>query len=199
MEERTIMWNRIKLKKNTVVNIFLICFLLIVLFVPAAKAILIEGLMEIGLFKPAVSNKPDPKAVDLSGIKFKNARGEVLSLADLKGKVIFLNFWATWCPPCRAEMPSISKFYRQFKEDDVVFIMVDADQDLKKSQAFMDKRKYPFSVYTFASDLPKSLFKGTLPTTVIFDKQGRIAMHGEGAANYSDQKFIDFIRVLLAN
>ena len=100
--------------KKHISTIIFAVFVLVILFVPAAKAKLIEGLMEIGLFKPDLAE--DKKAInaDLSAIKFKDVKGNVLSLADLKGKIIFLNFWAAWCPPCLAEMPSINKFYEQY-------------------------------------------------------------------------------------
>ncbi|RZL17646.1 MAG: TlpA family protein disulfide reductase [Pedobacter sp.] len=172
-------------------------FLLVILFVPAAKAKLIEGLMEIGLFKPNVSEKNKPVNSDLSAIKFKDAKGNVLSLADLKGKIIFLNFWATWCPPCLAEMPSINKLYTQFKNDpNVIFIFADADGDLIKSGKFMTNRKFDMPVYKVESEIPEQIFSGALPTTVIFDKQGRISFMHEGIANYSNKKFVDFLNKL---
>lgn len=183
-------------KKHIGTGIFIV-FFLVILFVPSAKATLIQGLMEIGLFKPNMELKAVDANVDLASIKFKDVKGNIVSLADLKGKVIFLNFWATWCPPCLAEMPSINKFYEQFKDQkDVVFLMIDADSDFPKAQAYLDRKKYQFSVYTFASDLPKNIFSGSLPTTVVFDKKGRISMNGEGAANYASPKFITFIKQL---
>ncbi len=186
-----------QLTRKNIFNGLWIALLLVIVFVPAAKAMVIRGLIEVGLFNPAIETKNTTAPADLSTIKFKDAKGKVISLADLKGKVIFLNFWATWCPPCLAEMPSINKFYEQFKEDgDVVFIMVDADGDFSKSQAYMDRKKYKMPVYAFASDLPEKIFKGSLPTTVVFDKKGRISFQGEGAANYASSKFINFIKQL---
>ncbi|MDQ7947635.1 MAG: TlpA disulfide reductase family protein [Pedobacter sp.] len=194
------MWTKIKLTRSTLLNVLWIAVLAIFLFVPSAKAVLIEGLMEIGLFSPPEPSK-NAKAIgtDLSDIRFKNAKGNVVSLADCRGKVVFLNFWATWCPPCRAEMSSINKLYTQFKDEEMIFLLVDADGNFEKAQAYMDRKKYQLPVYAFASDLPKDIFKGTLPTTLVLDKQGRISLHGEGAADYSSKKFTDFIRLLLKN
>ncbi|TKC12712.1 TlpA family protein disulfide reductase [Pedobacter polaris] len=178
-------------------TVILVTIVLVILFVPAAKATLIQGLMEIGLFKPSIEDKKSELDADLSTIKFKDATGKVISLADLKGKVVFLNFWATWCPPCLAEMPSINMFYEQFKNDkDIVFLMIDADGDFPKAQAYMDRKNYKLPVYTFGSDIPKTLFKGSLPTTVVLDKQGRVSLNGEGAANYASSQFITFIKQL---
>lgn len=183
--------------KKYISAVIFVAFVLVILFVPAAKAKLIEGLMEIGLFKPNVHEDKKFINADLSAIKFKDVKGNVLSLADLKGKIIFLNFWATWCPPCLAEMPSINKFYEQYKNDeDVVFLMIDADSDFAKAQNYLNRKNYKFKVYTFASDIPKNIFAGSLPTTIVFDKKGRIAMNGVGAANYASKEFLTFIQKL---
>ncbi|WP_029282349.1 TlpA disulfide reductase family protein [Pedobacter sp. R20-19] len=183
------------IKKN-LVNIGILTLFLVLLFVPDAKALLIRGLMTIGFYKPTVENTILP-ATNLEGIQFKDISGKTIDLGDLKDKVIFINFWATWCPPCRAEMPSLHKLYAQFKNDkNVVFIFVDADDDLKKSSKFMADRQYELPLYAFASEIPKQIFESALPTTVIFDRQGRLSFRHEGIANYNDQKFVDFINKL---
>ena len=183
-------------KKHIGTAIFVV-FAILILFVPAAKAKFIQGLIEIGLFNPSVGDKKTTAVSDLSAIKFADEKGNVVSLADLKGKVVFVNFWATWCPPCLAEMPSINKFHQQFENDnEVVFLMVNADGDFPKSRDYIARKKYKFKTYAFASSMPKNIFAGSLPTTVVFDKQGRIAMHGEGPKNYGSKKFITFIKQL---
>jgi len=191
------------LNKKNIVNALLIGFFLVLIFVPAAKALMIRGLMQIGLFSPGVEDVKEnvqAAATDLSGIKFKDVSGKTVDLGDLKGKVIFLNFWATWCPPCLAEMPSVNKLYEQFKDDkEVVFILVDADSDLPKSQRYMDNKGYKLPVYQVASNIPETVFKGSLPTTIVFDKKGRVSYHEVGAANYASDKFIEFIKKLKAS
>lgn len=185
------------LTKKNIGNGLFIAFILLILFVPSAKALLMQGLMQLGLFKPSMATEKQVLSADLAAIKFKDAKGNVLSLADLKGKVVFINFWATWCPPCLAEMPSVNKLHQQFGEDkEVVFLMVDADSNFEKAQAYMDRKKYKMPVYVAASDIPDVLFKGSLPTTVVLDKMGRLSYNEEGAANYASQKFIDFIQQL---
>ena len=188
--------NKMLTRKNIANALFILLFL-VILFVPSAKALMMQGLMEIGLFKPSIDSKKVIPTADLSAIKFKDSNNKVISLADLEGKVIFLNFWATWCPPCLAEMPSINRLYQQFGRDqDVVFLLIDADSDFKKAQAYMDRKKYKMPVYTFASDLPKQLYSGSIPTTIGLDKMGRISYNGVGAANYASPKFIAFMQAL---
>lgn len=195
--------NKIFNKKNGLNLLFAAIFLLLI-FVPAAKALMIRGLMEIGLFRPDVTQMETQNAVaeinGISGIKFKDAADREIDLGSLKGKVVFVNFWATWCPPCLAEMPSIHQLYTQFKDDkEVVFILVDADSDFVKAQQYMDRKGYQLPLYNAASSIPDVIFKGSLPTTVVFDKKGRISYHGAGAADYASDKFIAFIKKLKAS
>ena len=179
--------------KKYITNGIMIAVFAVLIFVPSAKALLIQGLMQVGLFKPDIqTEKIDTNtAIDL---KFKDQSGKIITLNELKGKVVFLNFWATWCPPCLAEMPSINKLYTKYKNDaDVVFIMLDADNDFAKANNYMTKKNYLIPVYQLASNVSDQIFAGSLPTTVVFDKQGRLSFRHEGAASYHDKKFTDFI------
>lgn len=191
--------------KSNVINGLLGALILVVLFVPSAKALMIQGLMKVGLFSPDTSidykkGNENIQSESLAGVRFKDAAGKVVDLGDLKGKVIFINFWATWCPPCLAEMPSVNKLYEQFKGDDaVVFIMVDADSDFAKAKKYMDRKGYQMPVYAVASRIPQQLFAGSLPTTVVLDKHGRLSYHEVGAADYGNKKFVDFIKQLKAD
>lgn len=184
--------------KKNIINVLFIILLLVFMFVPAAKSFMMQGLMQIGFLKPNISqNQKTISSTDLSSIRFKDAQGKEVNLAELNGKVVFINFWATWCPPCLAEMPSINALHKQFGVDnDVVFIMVDADSNFEKSLSYMNKRQYKMPVYSMASSMPENLFRGSLPTTIVFDKKGRISFHEEGAANYGSEKFVDFIKQL---
>lgn len=189
-------------KKKSLLNwsngITAIMFLSIIamLINPEVKSNVIQGLMKIGLFQPDVSEYQDrvkETFVDNS-VAFKGQEGEIISLNDLKGKVVFLNFWATWCPPCIAEMPAINKMSQHFKNDNnVVILMVDADNNLEKSMKFMKRRKYNLSVFTPATSIPENMFQSALPTTLVINKKGQIVFKHEGNADYNNQKFIDFI------
>lgn len=184
------------LSRKNIFNAIFLILVFVLAFVPPAKALVLEGLMTIGFFKPAIDTNQAAagSAVDLSGIRFRDTKGKVVDLGELKGKVIFLNFWATWCPPCLAEMAGVNKLYEKYKDDKgIVFILADADGNLVKSQKFMDKKHYHLPVYAVDSDIPDVLFKGALPTTVVFDKMGRISYNESGAANYGDANFMKFI------
>lgn len=192
------------MKKSTINNIFtgiLIVFVLILVFSPDAKGWVIQSLMKVGLFQPKVSEiKADEASAEVSGagVLFKDSEGKVIDLASLKGKVVFVNFWATWCPPCIAEMPSINGLYKKHKDNNnVVFIMADVDGTMDKSLKFMKKKKYMLPVHVPASSMPKEYFAGSMPTTIILDKEGRLSFHHVGAADYSSPKISSFIDQLL--
>jgi len=175
-----------------------IAFALSMFIFPEVKATMIRGLMAIGLFQPDIANSKDLTAFPAEDVTFADIKGKRISLASLKNKVVFINFWATWCPPCRAEMPAINKLYTRFKSNkNVVFLLVDADGKPELSNAFMKSQGYDLPVYTMAGAVPESLFAGSLPTTVILDKSGHIAYSGIGAADYSNPKIAAFIDGLL--
>lgn len=188
-----------KIKRSKIVNALLLILVLVIVFVPSAKAFLIQGLMEVGLFRPEMNKTVEAESdqINAAAIVFSDANGKKVTLGDLKGKVVFLNFWATWCPPCLAEMPSINKLYEQYKNDpQVAFVLVDADGKLAKANAYMERKKFALPVYSLETAVPETLFSGALPTTVVFDKQGRISYKESGAANYASKKFIEFIEKL---
>ena len=197
-----------KLKeKKTLSNIFtgiMVIFVLAMLFSPNFKGLVTQNLMKIGLFQPEVPKGSADELVAGIGanskneeVLFTNPDGDVIELSDQKGKVVFINFWATWCPPCIAEMPSINKLYSEFRDNDkVMFLMVDVDNERNKSQKFMDKRKFELPVYTPASAIPSSYMSGSIPTTLVLNKYGKVVFKHEGMGDFSNEEFKDFLTKL---
>lgn len=182
-----------------------ILFVFTIIFSPDAKGWIIQNLIKIGLIQaPAIPKSSEPEAdtaVAVPGgekVTFADGKGKSISLAGLKGKVVFVNFWATWCPPCIAEMPSIQTLYMKYKDNEqVVFIMVDVDGKYKEASDFMKKNGYTLPVYLPETEVPKEYFAGSMPTTLILDKSGKLAFHHLGAADYSDPEITGFIDKLL--
>lgn len=186
-----------KITRSSIINILLAALLLVIVLVPDARATVMSGLMKIGLFKPDISRNTDNFIPESKEIMFRDGNGKIVSLEDLKGKVVLINFWATWCPPCRAEMPSLNNLYKEFSNNKaIIFITVDADANYTKAKKFLDKKNYELPLYVVASDIPQQLFSGSLPTTIILDKQGKLVFRHEGAANYADAGFNDFLKGL---
>lgn len=134
------------------------------------------------------------------GISFKDESGKTVSLNSLKGKVVFINFWATWCPPCIHEMPSINDLKKSFEgNDNIAFLMVDVDNKIEQSAAFMNKNNYDLPVYTPASNIPSDFLAGAIPTTVILDKNGEMVGRLEGGRDYTDPQIINALNELVKN
>lgn len=133
-----------------------------------------------------------------AGISFTDKDGKTVSLSSLKGKVVFINFWATWCPPCIQEMPTINALKEKYKgNNDIVFLMVDVDNKMEKSSAFMEKNKYDLPVYVPASDIPSDYLGSSIPTTVILDKSGDMIARIEGGRDYTSPEIIKVVNELV--
>ncbi|WP_345947736.1 TlpA disulfide reductase family protein [Mucilaginibacter sp. PAMB04274] len=196
MKKKLITW-------SNATTVMLALTMIIVLISPQAKAIMIEGLMKIGLFKPPAANTEPEVTVAGSAntapsLLLKDQFGKTINIKDEKGKVLFINFWATWCPPCRAEMPSINELYARYKNNPKVMILeVDADNDFSKSVPFMKDNKFQLTVYNTASAMPEGFLGNALPTTVIIDKSGTVAARHEGGADYTDKAFYSYFDGLI--
>lgn len=195
------------LTRSNITTVLMLIFVLAILISPQFKGIIIQGLMKIGLFQPSIPEQSDQASYPVlasaetgEDIQFEDEEGKIIRLIDLKGKVVFVNFWATWCPPCIAEMPSINKLKDKFKDNpNIVFIMLDMDSDLKKSLKFMERKKYDLDVYIPASQISGDYFQGALPTTLLFDKTGRLVFKDEGVADYSNSEFEEFLKKTISD
>lgn len=121
--------------------------------------------------------------------------GETLNFEDLKGKVVFINFWATWCAPCVAEMPSINSLYKIYEDNpEVVFVMINVENKEDKVRKFIKKKKFSFPIFLpNASQIPRVYESKGIPTTFVLDKDGYIAYKKVGMANYDANSFVKFI------
>jgi thiol-disulfide isomerase/thioredoxin len=186
--------------KANIGNVFFILFISVVFFSTDARAFLIRGLMFTGLFNAEASVETEDSGSDKTipaPMIFRSENGEIINTAERNGKVYFINFWATWCPPCRAEMPSINTLASKIKnKEKVEFIMVDVDAKVKSSVAYMKTNSFNLKVYTSESGIPQNIFGGSLPTTAIIGPDGTLVFHHTGMADYNNQKMIDFLNTL---
>lgn len=123
---------------------------------------------------------------------FEDLDGTKIDWADTKGKLVFVNFWATWCKPCIKEMPSISEAHIQLKGEGVVFIVA-SDEDVSKIKKFESKHHYSFSLLhsnTSVFDLDVQ----ALPTTIIINEEGEIVFNEIGSRDWSSDKSIALIK-----
>jgi len=150
--------------------------------------------LSTGLIKPKVllENKEN-EAFDYSG-QFVDTYGDRVGLSQFRGKTIFINLWATWCPPCRAEMPHISDLYDKVSDEpDLVFLMIALDDDFNKSKKLVEEKEYSFPIVHAAYGLNPSLQSQAIPTTLVVSPEGEIVFYQEGMSNFNNQEFQDFL------
>lgn len=128
-------------------------------------------------------------------LRLRDLEGRAVSLADYKGKPVFVTFWATWCGYCKAEMPSIQKLYESMKGEDVVFLMV-SSEDKGKFGPFMEKNRYTLPSLQQVGDLPAVYRTQGIPATFILDKQGKIAHKQVGAMDWDNDEIRKLLRDL---
>lgn len=132
------------------------------------------------------SNTLKTKAVDF---KLKDLNGNVVSLSQYKGKKVFLNFWATWCPPCKGEMPDIEKLYNEINDSDLVILAVDLGEKADTVKSFIDKNKYDFTVLLDTSGEVADKYRiDSIPTSYFIDKDGYIISTNVGAMSLEQMK-----------
>ncbi|WP_084079980.1 TlpA family protein disulfide reductase [Flavisolibacter ginsengisoli] len=123
-----------------------------------------------------------------------DVNGNPVNLQNFRGKKIFVNLWATWCPPCRAEIPSIEKLYRATDTNKVAFIMVSLDDNFEKAKKYANKKKLKLPIYYPQKSLTGIFNVSSIPSTFIFDESGNLIQSIEGAADYNTSQFRDMLK-----
>ena len=178
------------IKKNKG-NIVFIVFVLVFFFVPGVR----ERVMRVFLFSPSVEEgsvqgvlRKEEYDIELKGINVPDAH-----LSDFYGKTLFLNFWGSWCPPCRAEFPSIQELYMKQKEN-AHFVLIAMQDEEQKLRDFLEKNQYTVPVYMIDSgQLPEILHFNVFPTTFIISKNGEILKKDSGAADWNSSQVHRFL------
>lgn len=133
------------------------------------------------------------------GFTLKNLKGMEVNLKEFRGKVVLLNFWATWCPPCRIEIPSMVELYKKYKDRGLEIIGVNLDK-LGKSEVekFSHEHKINFPVLLNPSGDVASLYGVVvLPTTVFLDRDGKIKGRISGAVDWTAKANLKTVELLL--
>ena len=156
--------------------------------------------------RPSPEN-PQPKANQFKSqegymaprFSLRNLKGNIEGLDDHLGKVIVVNFWATWCVPCVKEMPSFENLYRRYRSQGLTLLAVSLDKgDSTKVQEFADKHKLSFPILLDTKGVAEKLYPSfSIPFTYVIDKQGRVVARVDGAKNWESSETFEAVEHLL--
>ncbi len=173
---------------------------IVAMFIPDSRLVLggFVNRIKSMVIEPSLKENND-LVIDYNSTNWQltDINGNSTNFKSLKGKVIFLNFWATWCPPCIGEMPQIQELYDKFKNnEDVVFLLV-SNEDLSKIKTFISNKEYSFPVYSSRYKAPEIFASKSIPTTFLIDKNGIIKVKETGAKNWGGEKMEQIITDLI--
>lgn len=129
----------------------------------------------------------------LPSFRMMGTDNQFTDLSRFSGKKVFVNLWATWCPPCRAEIPSIESLAAKTDRAKTEFVMLSLDDNFEKARAFAKKNNMKTPVYYPAGQLPALFQVDGIPVTFIFNEKGEIIYRQTGAGNYDTKEFLDLL------
>ncbi len=146
---------------------------------------------DLGIMGASQPNSP----IDL---RLSDLNGKKISLSDFRGKVVFLNFWTTWCGACKVEMPAMQKLHTRFKDQNFAMVTINLQEPARKVRDFVDRYKLTFTVLLDSQGETGSRFGiRALPTTLILDKSGRILGQALGAREWNSKKAVALFNLLI--
>lgn len=170
--------------------------LVVLMIIPQTRMPIQVFVQRIIAFSPSETSKEKRETLRDYDWILQNRNNEEVNLKDAKGKVILINSWATWCPPCVAEMPSLQKLYDVYG-DEVQFYFVTSENP-KPVDKFMEKHQYNLPVYYQEYASPEQLQSRALPTTFVLSKNGEIVVKETGVADWNSKKIRNLLDKLLA-
>ena len=179
-------------------------------------AMIISGSVAVSFFKAGLSAQTDsrgmdrlfgtvgvikvPPAEDPVKINLKDMNGKNTSLSDFKGKIVFLNFWTTWCPTCRIEMPSMEKLHQKLKNKNFAMVTINLQESAPQVKAFFKEFKLTFTALLDSTgEVGASFGIRAIPTTYILDKTGRIIGQVSGPREWDSKAAMALFENLIDN
>ena len=171
---------RAQQKRNTTIAI------VVGLGLIALAIVVFLNLPQVGNLASAqqVSTIPVEVNYQAPALTLENTRGKTESLADFQDKVVLVNNWATWCPPCKAEMPTLVAFYNKHAKDGLMIVAIEAGEPKDQVQKFAEQYQMPFSVWVDPDGKSLNAFKnGSLPNSYVIDRTGTVRLMWTGEIN----------------
>ena len=130
----------------------------------------------------------------LSAFTMTDVNGNVINTNDFKGKKVFVNLWASWCPPCRVEIPSIEKLKTKVDPQKVAFVMLSLDKNFEVAKDFAKSINIQLPIYYPAEKLPELFNIEGIPATFIFNEKGELIKANNGAEDYDSDSYLHLLK-----
>ena len=157
------------------------------MFIPSVRMVVMSNIQRLLAGSPSEIAVEDQRTVNSMDWVLLDLEGRQRNMSADHGKIIVVNLWATWCPPCVAEMPSLQKLYDKYG-DRVAFYFV-SNEKVALLNRFLTVKGYTFPVYIPGSEYPKEFDSESLPTTYVIDQKGKIIMEEVGAHDWFSTSF----------
>jgi len=197
LKERITRWKESRTTTQRIGDIFF-WVLLILLIIPGPRRVISTTLNRVALNMKSPSMIPEERQISLEEGDYNwllhDEDGEVVDFQQFREKPVFLNFWATWCPPCVAELPEIQKAWKKHGAS-VAFLLV-TNQEPPVVKAFMERHGYTIPVHYSASAAPRVFEHNSIPTTYIISPDGKIVVMKKGSVNWDSKgtdRVFDFL------
>lgn len=175
--------------RSSVKTLFLITIGLSVFLVACSPKSSTEQPPQVHQESVDVSQAKAVAPVTLPSFQLITEQGTTMQLDHLKGKKVFVNLWASWCPPCRAELPSIQKLYGSVDTGKVAFVLISLDKNFEVARRFKKFEHLKLPIFYPAEDLPKLFDVQSIPNTFIFDENGVLVQQVEGGDDYNQDVY----------
>jgi thiol-disulfide isomerase/thioredoxin len=188
------MRNRSPLRLTTDLLFYL---LILSLLLPFSRKYVATSLNKVIMHRPGIIGASDQVSLTEGDYDWKlmDMNGKSISFREFRGDLIFLNFWATWCPPCRAEMPNIQRLYERYG-DRVSFVLT-SQEPPGTILRYMEDHGYSMPVYRLVQNPPARLSTAGIPTTFLITPAGKITVRKTGAARWDGRYFIHYLDGML--
>ena len=171
--------------------------LLIGLLIPSTRTPIMVFVKEITMFSPSVSAEDHYGQLTTPDYlwQLKDENGQTYQLKDFEDKPLFINFWATWCPPCIAEMPAIERLYKEYG-DRVHFLLVSYENQSITGE-FLKKKSLDIKTYQVMSKEPEVLVSSSIPVTFIVNKKGELVVKKTGSNKWDSDSVKELLDELI--
>lgn len=185
-----------KIKKSYINNAVTLLIIALLIIPQTRKPIQVALHKVVAMFGPSINSDSEKAILTDYNLQLLDSKGNSFDFESTKGKVVLVNLWATWCPPCIAEMPSMEKLYKDYG-DKVEFLFVSTEKQ-STTERFLTKREIDIPSYLPTSKIPDEIFSNSIPATFIIGKDGKIHVDKVGAANWNSSGVRELLDELIA-